>query len=262
MNRREKVRKKKQHTEEHVDESWLIPYADMLTLLLALFIVLFAMSEIDAQKYKELSQVFKSEFASGNGTEGEGVGSSTAPSEDVEETEVSNDSEVDKGIEELYHLQVLQDEINQYIGENNLAKVLGTELTDEGLLIVILNDVFFDSGSAKVKAGGREIADEVAQFLYTDPPHQIVVSGHTDNQPIQSSEFSSNWELSVMRAVNFMQLLLENENLGPERFSAKGYGEQKPTVSNSDEANRAKNRRVEVLVLPNYEINTGGIEKE
>ena len=99
------------------------------------------------------------------------------------------------------------------------------------------------------------MAKEVAKLLYTDPPHQVVVAGHADDRPISSAEYASNWELSVARAVNFMKILLENEDLDPTLFSAKGYGEYKPIVPNTSEENRAKNRRVEVLITPNYEIN-------
>ncbi|WP_186575908.1 flagellar motor protein MotB [Aquibacillus kalidii] len=260
-------RKKKQHDEHHVDESWLIPYADMLTLLLALFIVLFAMSDIDAQKYQALSQVMKSEFAAG----GEGIMEHrSSPVESPKEsiTDMQNDEEMEEPVEisendatkseqELNQLEQLQQEINNYIDENNLSAVLGTRLTDEGLMVAILNDVFFDSGSAVVKGDGKEIAKEMSDILYTEPPHQIIVSGHTDNQPIQNSQYKSNWDLSVMRAVNFMRLVLTNSELDPQKFSAMGYGEYKPIAPNDTDSNRAKNRRVELLILPNYKINTG-----
>lgn len=254
------MNKKKQPDDPQVDDSWLLPYADMLTLLLALFIILFAMSKIDAQKYKKLTNIFKSEFSSSKMHESQGSPVSTIDEvfkEDEEANEESeeNDEENEKKIlEELNQLKKLQEEINAYIYENNLAEILGTQLSDEGLLITILTDVSFDSGSAQVKNEGKEIAREIANFIYTDPPHQIIISGHADDRPMYNDEFKSNWELSVMRAVNFMGLLLENKQLEPKRFSAKGYGEYHPIVPNTNEANRAKNRRVEVLILPNYDL--------
>jgi chemotaxis protein MotB len=240
---------KKHHEEEHVDETWLIPYADMLTLLLALFIVLFAMSEVDIQKYESLSQIFKSEFSSGKGI----LEHSSSSVEPPMKAPFKEEDEAKK-TEELRQLENLQKDINNYIEKNNLTEVLGTKLTDEGLLITISNETTFDSGSAKVNEEGQKIAREVSKFLYTDPPHQIVVSGHTDNRPIHTSEFPSNWHLSIARAFNFMLLLLNNDNLEKDRFSIKGYGEYKPLVPNTSEKNRAKNRRVEVLILPNYDI--------
>lgn len=246
--RRNKTRRNRQKKGNHIDESWLLPYSDLLTLLVALFIVLFAMSDIDAQKYKELAQIFRSEFSGGNGI--------LEQNESPVEPPIDIDDDQEESVTELTQLQELQTAINNYISENSLAEVLATQLTDEGLLITILNDITFDSASAVVKSEGEEIAEEVAELLHTDPPRQIVISGHADDRPMNNREFGSNWELSVMRAVNFMSLILENNNLDPTRFSAKGYGEHQPVVPNSTEENRAKNRRVEVLVLPKYEIQT------
>lgn len=255
------MRRKKKNDENHMSESWLLPYADLLTLLLALFIVLFAMSELDAKKYEELSRVFKSEFSGGEGILEESNSSVEMPQdveEDEEETEKPEDEEKGEKLsnseQELNKLELLQKRINEYITENNLSEKLGTKLTGEGLLVTIINDVTFDSGSAVVRGEGKEIASAISAFLYTDPPHQIIVSGHTNDRPIRTSEFSSNWDLSVMRAVNFMRLILENEKLDPKTFSAKGFGEHNPLVPNTNDQNRARNRRVEVLILPNYDI--------
>lgn len=260
------MRKKKPSEEPQFDDSWLLPYADMLTLLLALFIILFAMSELDAQKYKQLTNIFKSEFFSNKGALESEVDPVMLP--EVTDTEVVekdddyeeeaadglDDNERDK-VSGLIQLQSIQEEIEAYIEKNNMADMLGTKLSDEGLLITILTDISFDSGSAHVNGEGVKIAKEVASFLHTDPPHEIVISGHADDRPMYNKEFKSNWELSVMRAVNFMSLLLDNKHLDPEKFSAKGYGEYKPIVPNTNEENRAKNRRVEVLILPNFNSN-------
>lgn len=99
-----------------------------------------------------------------------------------------------------------------------------------------------------------KIAKEISDLLVIDPPRNIIISGHTDNVPIHTAKFESNWELSVMRAVNFMKIILENDKLDPRWFSAKGYGEYKPVASNATKEGRAKNRRVEILILPR----TGG----
>lgn len=83
-----------------------------------------------------------------------------------------------------------------------------------------------------------------------DPPRSIIISGHTDNVPIRNAGFQSNWELSVMRAINFMKVILENNRLNPSMFSAKGFGEFKPVASNDTEEGKKKNRRVEILITP------------
>jgi len=251
-----KRRRKKKH-EEHISESWLIPYADILTLLLALFIVLFAISSVDATKFQKLSKSFNDVF-----TGGTGVLEFTAPIDGVAQPsqddegalinkEVGNGKFNEKDHQELSELQ---ERVDQYIEESNLSVVLDTTMTGEGLLVVIRDTVLFDSGSADVRAADRHIAREISDLIVMDPPRSIIVSGHTDNVPISTARYASNWDLSVMRAVNFMKILLENEQLEPEWFSAKGYGEFRPIASNETAEGRAKNRRVEILISPRTQL--------
>src|SRR5699024_5092514 len=263
-------KRKKSKKEEKIDDSWLLPYADMLTLLLALFIVLFAMSEVDARKFERLAYVFKSEFMSGSGVidDGETIIPEETPADLVEDLETGKDKDAteegenketdldstEKSAQEYEKLLAMQTEIEAYISLNSLTDILGTQLTSEGLLITIRTDITFDSGSAKVKETGREIAKEIANLLVTEPLHEIVVNGHADDRPMHNQEFASNWELSSMSAIQFLYLLLDYSDLDPKWFSARGYGEFQPTVPNTSEENRAINRRVEVLILPNHDI--------
>lgn len=256
---RRKDQHKKPRKKSHINESWLLPYSDMLTLIAALFIVLFAMSDINAQKYQQLIQVFQSEFSGSSGVVEENSNITKPEPDEIMKDAVKDENKntKDQGAKELQKLQALQDKIDNYIKKNNLSEVLHTKLSGEGLMVSISNDVSFNSGSDNVNKYGRKIAKEISMFLYTNPPHQTVVSGHTDDIPIHNSEFSSNWELSAMRAINFMRLILENEKLNPEHFSSKGQGEHHPIVPNTSAENMAKNRRVEVLILPNYDISMG-----
>src|SRR5699024_9158180 len=97
-------------------------------------------------------------------------------------------------------------------------------------------------------------AKEIASFLDKDRPHEVVINGHADDVPVSNAEFSSNWELSSMRAIQFMYLILDESDIEPQYFSAKGFGEYHPIVPNTSEGNRAKNRRVEVLIQAKYDI--------
>jgi chemotaxis protein MotB len=243
-------RKKKQRYEDHINESWLVPYADILTLLLALFIVLFASSSVDAGKFQQLSNVFNQVFTSGTGL-------MEFPSELPSDTPTSSDLEGMKvqGKSEQQQLSEVQERVNAYIQKNHITDKLDTSLTNEGMLISIRDNVLFESGVAQVRNKDRKMAKELSELLVMDFPRSIVISGHTDNLPIQTSQYDSNWDLSVMRAVNFMKLLLENKALDPEMFSAKGYGEFKPIASNQTKKGRAKNRRVEILIVPRTAIN-------
>lgn len=244
-------RKKKHHHEEHMDESWLIPYADILTLLLALFIVLFAMSSVDAQKFSLLSKAFNDIFAGGTGVlefEAPIPESETETIEDPKEKPKKED--LDKDQQELLEIQK---KVNSYIQEKKLHEKLATKLTDEGLLVTIRDNVLFDSGKAEIRNVDLNIATEISGLLVMNPPRNIIISGHTDNVPIRNAGYESNWELSVMRAVNFMKILLRNDQLDPRWFSAKGFGEFQPVASNNTKEGKARNRRVEILILPRYQ---------
>jgi chemotaxis protein MotB len=251
-------RNKKKHHEEHVDESWLLPYSDLLTLLVALFIVLFASSSIDMQKFQSISNAFNAELTGGSGMfdypSPLPEGSRGSSDEQAEEKETQEDHyERDSSsleTEEQNRLAEIQQKINAYVLENGLSNQLTTSLTYEGLSFSIRDNILFDPGSADVHPDNMVVAQEISKLLEMDIPRSIIISGHTDNIPIHNAEYASNWELSVMRAVNFMKILLENKNLQPELFTAKGYGEFQPIATNETKEGRAKNRRVEVLIQP------------
>lgn len=238
-----KESKKKKLPDSHIDESWLLPYSDLLTLLLALFIVLFASSSIDQAKLQKMSQIFNEIFTGGTGfMENSSVLDNPTSMTDGSSTEKAY-------MQDQAQLKQIQASIDEYIGQNELEGTFSTQLTDEGLLLTIRDSILFDPASATVKRDYIEIAEELAKILDLDPPRYIVVTGHTDNVPQNSPEFSSNWELSVMRAVNFMKTIMDaNPNIEPKYFSAKGYGEFNPIATNDTAAGRAKNRRVEVLI--------------
>ncbi|RLQ94482.1 flagellar motor protein MotB [Falsibacillus albus] len=265
-------RRRKKEENNHIDESWLIPYADLLTLVLALFIVLFAASSVDAQKFQMLSRVFNDIFIGGSGVMdypqpspqddaslSDGLKKEDQKAAAIQTTEVpTQPSDLEKKIQlhklDQEELKQIQAKINQYIKENHLQVKFATSLTDEGLLLTIRDNVLFDSGKAEVKKSNLDVAHELSKLLVMDPPRDIIISGHTDNEPIHNSKFDSNWELSVMRAVNFMKIMLENKNLDPRWFSAKGFGEFQPIASNQTAEGRSKNRRVEVLILPRHNL--------
>lgn len=247
------VKRKKKH-DEHVDESWLIPYADILTLLLALFIVLFAASEVDSKKFEAISKSFNSELQGGNGVLDEEAlveNLKDTPLDPIPKVDPSEVTEEDmSAAQDRKELGELQEKIESYIDEKGLSPRLQTELTAKGLVLKIKEGVLYPPGSADMNEAARTIAGEISNLLITDPPRSILIEGHTDNVPANSDDFPSNWELSSARAINFMKILLENNQLDPRKFSATGYGEYQPIASNDSPEGRAENRRVEVLISP------------
>ncbi|WP_017729308.1 OmpA family protein [Halalkalibacterium ligniniphilum] len=234
--------KKKNHHDEHVDESWLIPYADMLTLLLALFVILFAISQVDATKYEQLRVALSESMG------GQGVLEEMSPVQVDPATPSTSSSAADVWVE----LQELKEELDQYIEAEGLGNRLSADITPDGLLITINDHILFASGSANLKPSAETLALTLADFLATDPPWHIQISGHTDNRPIHTAEFASNWELSSARALNVMNIFLQNPEIRAKQLSIAGYGEYQPVASNDTAEGRERNRRVEVLILPRH----------
>lgn len=254
--------KKHRHEEheEHPDESWLLPYSDLMTLLLSLFIVLYAASSVNVSKLEELSQAFKTAFSSGISIldQSAAVKSET---QDLGKRQQEQRADTNKNRETLakqeqQNLEKLKKQLDQYIKKGGLSSQLETSLNQSQLMITIRDNALFPSGTADVKPEARKLAVAIGNMLQQYPDYEIIVSGHTDNQPINTYEFASNWELSSKRAINFMKILLENQSFNPKNFSAIGYGEYRPLDSNDNDAGRAKNRRVEVSILRKYTDNT------
>lgn len=257
-------RRNKKTEDSGMDESWLLPYADILTLLLALFIVLYAMSSVDAQKFQELSRAFNSVFVGKQGILEEdeallpdnqdNVEPMTPKDNDEDDSEEDEElNEEDLGQAERLEVEALtevQKRVDDYIIKNSLENRFETSLTKQGLLVTIRDHALFDSGSATVREKDKKIAMELSDLLLMDEQREVVIHGHTDNVPIHTAAYESNWELSVMRAINFMKIILVNEDLDPRYFSAKGSGEFQPIATNETKDGRAKNRRVEILIMP------------
>lgn len=239
-----KKAKKKKH-DEHIDESWLVPYADILTLLLAVFIILFASSSVDQEKLERMSAVFNQVFDGGTSFLEQPAPVPT-PNADSDQTPQQNSAY----LKDQQELAEIKDSVDNFIAVNEMEDQFATEMTDEGLLVTIRDSILFDPGQATVKPEYVPIAKELSTMLVSDPARNIVITGHTDNVPA-GPNFTSNFQLSVMRATKFLELLIEsNDKLDPTRFSAKGNGEYRAIAPNDTAEGRAKNRRVEVLIQP------------
>ena len=256
--------RKKKHGEGHIDETWLIPYADLLTLLLALFIVLFASSNLQEDKYEAMMESLYQAFNGvmpAHDTKGVplvsgGGGSEQAPivmpAPPVMPPDLAQTEKPDP-------MKGLYDSVEKYVEDNRLSSEMKLNLSDKGLLITLTSDVWFASGSAAVTDRMKSVAANLAQVIAKSDVAKredlmVMVSGHTDNQPITGSQFRSNWHLSVERAVNFMETILNASGkdgqfvLDPRKFGAQGYGEYEPVATNATPEGRQKNRRVEVLI--------------
>ena len=248
--------KKKKH-DEHIDETWLIPYSDMLTLLFALFIVLFAMSSIDAAKFKQMAVAFRSELAGGTGNKE--FLSDQKPNDEkelsassLESEKIKKNAEAEVKQQEMNELKAVQKGIDKYIEENRLSSSFKTDLTEKGLKVTILENVLFDSGKADVKLESLSIAKEMSNLLVSASPREITVSGHTDNVPMTSGRYENNNVLSMYRALEVADYIRSKTDINPANIKSSGRGEYVPIASNDTAEGRARNRRVEIKIYNSY----------
>jgi len=243
--------RKKQHHEEHVDETWLLPYSDMLTLLLALFIVMFAMSKVDTQKFKQMSQQLNVILQGGSGVlkdNGGGSGNNLL-------VDSASSSDEKNGIVEQDKMAVMKNILEQEIKEKGYEDKVKVDLDGEGLTISIQDTVIFNSGDADILSNFNPVLIHISDMI-KDLDNEIRISGHTDNVPINNKKFRSNWDLSYMRASNVMSFMVNAGHVTPNKFSIQAYGEYKPKYDNSTEDGKAKNRRVDILIVRKYALST------
>jgi chemotaxis protein MotB len=242
--------RKKKH--EHVNhERWLVSYADFITLLFAFFVVLFASSQANKAKQTELSAAMQSAFTPMGVFEAH---SKTPPLTDRRSAPVNATPaalplplpsvRIETAEETEKHLNKL---LAEQVAAGHIPPGSVTmRITTEGLVISLHEAGFFPSGSAEVRAASIPMLSSLAMTL---PEGPLRIEGHTDNVPIHTAQFATNWELSTTRATAIARLLLEHGPINPANLSAAGYAEFHPVASNSTAAGRAQNRRVDIILL-------------
>ena len=259
------------HEEEPENgERWLLTYADMITLLLALFIVLFAISTINQKKFLALALGLKQSFdpkpgilknstgllANASLTQTVGSKLNTPPPLSVTTTTLYGSEAVAGQTQTTIPpstLTSLQRRIQSALDAQHLQAYVSLDLKGRGLVVQIVADkIFFATGSADIGPIGNEVIDTVASVLRTDS-HLIDIEGYTDNQPVTGGQYSSNEELSAVRAVNVVLRLENTDGIAPHRLSATGYGESRPIAPNDSPAHMALNRRIDIVILSSTE---------
>ena len=219
---------------------WLLTYADMITLLMAFFIMLYSMSILNMNKFRQVAVSIRSGFggfSSGQGSSivGKGVGFTVEPSQMAGDV---------AGVP----WQVVQ-KVQKLIKEKKLAKSVKLRADERGLIISVVTDkMLFPKGQAELSPHAKEIVNALADAVRSIS-NPIRVEGHTCNLPVTSGKYPSNWELSTARATAVVRYLIEESWLPPDRLSAAGYADSKPLVPNVREVNRAQNRRVDIVIL-------------
>ncbi len=229
---------KKKKCPEEVSEKWAIPYADFLTLLLCLFIALFAMAQAGKQAALEYAQAFAKAFGMRLVPFQESL-----PKQILPQIVIKRAEPTEKGRRLQQKLQELE-ELLKKMGLEGEFKIAYEAI---GIRLILQEKLLFDSGSADIKPETRVILDKIYEIL-KDLPNPVEVEGHTDNIPISTERFPSNWELSTARAGAVVRYLIA-KGINPERLKASGYADTRPIASNATPEGRAQNRRVEIVIL-------------
>jgi chemotaxis protein MotB len=256
------------------DERWLLTYADMITLLMALFMVLFSISSVNISKFITLQQSLKAAFSGDPLPGGKALAhpgsssnSSKAPSavdlQSIVPVTSSHSSELQSGAkaastssaqqaaaaaQQESEFQHIKAELEAYARAHHFSKSVQVNIDQRGLVIRLLtDDLLFASGQATLEARSHGLMQEISALVNVDSSHPIDVDGNTDDVPINSAAYPSNWELSTARASTVVRYLAEH-GVSPARLTAVGYADQHPIATNLSAAGRTKNRRVEIVM--------------
>jgi chemotaxis protein MotB len=251
-------------------ERWLVSYADFITLLFAVFVTLYAMSQTDKKKVDMVAASYRSAFGitAGAGSSGQNLLNSIEikpiPSVEMvpsppggkskqtpkEATENKEPSDLGK------RTQINADEfldikksIKISLKPVQLAGGVKVEESSKGLVIRLDEDILFDSGGTTIKPEALITIGKIAGAIYTVSNQQIRIEGHTDNTPAAANHNKSNWELSLDRAANILKIFLEKYDFSPANLSIAGYGQYRPIATNDTEAGRKRNRRIDIVLL-------------
>ncbi len=214
-------------------ERWLLTYADLITLLLAFFVVMYSMSQVDAKRFGQMAEALHGILKGG---------------ESVFNNKPNDPSTDGHGLLKLGNLRMLQSHIESRFKQIGKLDDVNTEITERGLVIHIVDRALFDEASADLKPQSRDVLDLILDEV-KDKPNHVRIEGHTDDRPIATPRFPSNWELSAARATEVVRYFVRGHGFPPDRISALGYGEYRPVRPNNSIENRAANRRVDVVIL-------------
>ncbi len=248
-------RKKQQDEESRGVPEYMTTYGDLVTLLLCFFVLLFAFSEIDAKKFQAIMQSFQGSAGVLNG------GKTLDDAQFVNNSTLSDN--ITSNIKEIRELRALKESFEEHLEEHDLESQITVELDERGLLLRFDDNVLFDSGRAEIKTQSKDTLRFISELLREEQLSDkfIRVEGHTDSDPIKNSRiFPTNWELSTIRAVNVARFFIEETDMIPEKLSVSGYSKYHPVAPNDTAHNKAKNRRVDIVIMnsdyqrsePNY----------
>ncbi|WP_440896122.1 flagellar motor protein MotS [Amphibacillus sp. Q70] len=234
--------------------AWMTTYSDMITLLLVFFVLLFSMSQIDVARFEAIAESFRNRNVLFDGSpstidfEHSYESSGGRDQDEFSELAKENLFDEDQLAQNQKSLEELLAEVEGFLEEHQLQDVISANRTDQGVVLILQERILFDTAEAVIKPEGEPFLDKVA-LLLSNIPNYVRVEGHTDNRPISTEQFPSNWELSGARASSVIRYIIDSGDFAEERFISSGYGDTQPIVPNNSSENWQKNRRVEIIIL-------------
>ena len=249
------ARRKKKH-EEHVNhERWLVSYADFITLLFAFFVTLYAISQVDAAKLGKLVDSMQSAFDTKVFEPGSPkLSLSDGQAKGVEQQKLIEP--ISPPVAPSRTLMAIQAVLHDKLVRAHFVDRVGMVQERRGLVISLTEAGFFDPGHAQLMESSHVALDAIADSLLSMPNH-LRIEGHTDTTPIHTAQFPSNWELSMARAIYILSYFRSHFEFDPAKVSSAGYGEYRPIAPNDTPEGRAKNRRVDIVILSEAERQEG-----
>ena len=245
---------KKKAPKPENSERWLLTYSDLITLLMALFVILYASSTVDSTKYKQIAASFNEAINVTQSGGSDGVLDGTQIDTGIEDTgipdseDTQNQDPSQTTLTEEQKLEQVKQKVDSLISSSDLKGSMTTTIEERGLTIRFVDNIIFDSGNANIKDDFKTRLMALSTIL-NSIDNYIRVEGHTDNVAINRAYFTSNWQLSSARSANVVQFIIEEGNVNPSKLSSVGYGEYRPIQSNDTEEGKAQNRRVDIVVL-------------
>lgn len=238
------ARRKLDNSDEPTGNEWLATFSDTMTLLLTFFILLYSFSTVDANKFRQISAALQSVLT---GRESSSIldlnlnNGNVPVVDDVKDKPPAPEDNGDKD-------SLMYKTVKEFIEKNNLESIVSIKEDSRGIIIQLRDNILFESGIADIKDDSKSVLEKISSLIGSFN-NEIIIEGHTDNRPMSSSKFPSNWELSSARAISVLKYFVDIKKLEPTRFSAHGYGEYRPVAANDSAEHMAMNRRVNILIV-------------
>lgn len=229
--------RKKRKADDVNTNAWMDTYADTITLLLTFFILLYSFSSTDNEKLQYIAEALKGQIS--------GTPKAVGGIEDI--TDI-----LEPGIGKDNPYEILVKKVTKVLNDNGLSQVVKIREEDAGVILQLGNSILFDTAEAELRSESFEVLDVISSII-PQIDNEIMIQGHTDNRPINSPVYPSNWELSSARALAVVKYFINEKGLSPDRFSATGYGEHRPLLENTSNENMEINRRVDILIVQQKE---------